>query len=223
MDSKHLPLLIFGSSGASKEIYYLIQQMNLKENAFLDVLGFVEKEEALVGNLVCGNKKVITSDNNIEQFINNYERIGMVIPLGNGNLREKIYLKIQQYNNVFFPNIIHPSVIWEKDIVNMGEGNIIAAGTIITCNFVLGNFNFININCTIGHDVKLGNFNTINPLSSISGDVKIGSGSIIGAGSTVLQGLNIQDNTTLGAGAVLTKDTKKGQVLVGVPAKELRG
>ena len=51
-----------------------------------------------------------------------------------------------------FPNIIDPSVQMSERIT-MGKGNIICAGNILTVDIALGDFNIINLDCTVGHDV----------------------------------------------------------------------
>jgi acetyltransferase-like isoleucine patch superfamily enzyme len=51
--------------------------------------------------------------------------------------------------------------------------------------------------------------------------VHIGSDVWIGANASVLPGVNIGDRTIVAAGAVVTRDTKPGSVVGGVPAREM--
>lgn len=223
MEKEHiLPTLIFGSAGASKDVYYLIKSINDANTKMVyKVIGFVEKETKRIGDLVLEDQKIIASDDNIKEVIKQYPKIAIIIPFGNQNIKKDVYNKIKNFNNVYFPNVISPTAILDKSIVQMGIGNIIAHGVVFAGESNIGNFNSINLGCTIGHDVILGSFNAINPQGCISGNVIINDGCLIGANSTVLQELCIADNVTVGAGAVVTKDVKKGVTVVGIPAKEI--
>lgn len=214
------PLIIFGTSGAALEIYYIIKQCNNIETGCLyEILGFISESEENVGQTVCEDAKIIASDSTIENLLKKYDKLYGTIQFGNPQLKRKIVNKMKKHKNLEYPNIIHPSVLYEKDIVSMGEGNVIAAGSIIACNAVLGNFNLINRSCTIGHDFALGNQNTINPGSIISGNVNIGNHCLLGAGSIILEAKTICDNAVIGAGAVLTKSVDRAGIWTGIPAR----
>ena len=54
------------------------------------------------------------------------------------------------------------------------------------------------------------------------GNVKVGSYSYIGANCTIKQNINIGKNATVGAGAMVTKDVKDFDTVVGQPAKSIK-
>lgn len=218
MNNRNLPLIIIGTEGASKEAYYIIKKINQQENANFNVVGFVDKNIERRGEIIFDGQEILGTDETIQEVIASCRRIGIVIPLGDPATKKKLYQVYRGFRNVVFPNIIHPSVMFEGDY-KLGVGNIISAGIVLACDLKIGNFNLINRCCTTGHDVKIGNFNTLNPASVISGNVTIGNECMIGARAVVLQGLTIGDNVVLGAGAVLTKRAQKGDILVGIPAK----
>lgn len=218
-----LPLIIFGSGGISKEVYQLIKNNNIVSNyQSFDFIGFVEHSDSEIGKHVIDNYTVISSDRDIYNFTSKYPILGIVIPIGNPNLKSLIYEKVKNIPNVVFPNIIHNRVSLNKDTINMGEGNIITEGVKLTCNINMGNFNLINLNSTIGHDTDIGDFNVINPLVAISGNVVLRDKCLIGTGANILQGITIDSATTVGAGAVVIKDVKKDSTVVGVPAKNIK-
>ncbi len=224
MRDSSLPILIFGTAGASKEAYYCVKDINKAKSANLfNVIGFVAKEDSDIGVVICDSIKAVTTDSKIKEYINEFEQLGLIIPLGDTELKRKIYDSMQEYHTrLVFPNIIHPSVIVDEESLNMGVGNIIMAGNVLACDLDLGDFNLINRCCTTGHDVKIGSYNTINPMSVVSGNVEIGNCCLIGAGSILLQGLMVPDYVIIGAGAVLTRNAKKGETLVGIPAKNIK-
>ena len=219
-----IPLILFGTGGASKEVYYLIEQINkVSQDEKYEILGCIEEDEKKVGELAFSKINVIATDENVQSLISNYEQVAIVIPIGDPKIKKKIFEKIDSYNceNILYPNLIHPNAIVDSTLVKMDQGNIISAGVVMACDIELGNFNLINRSCTIGHDVSIGNFNTLNPMATISGDVHIGNDNLIGAGAIVLQGISIGDNITVGAGAVVTKDVEESVTVVGIPATQL--
>ena len=219
-----IPLIIFGTGGASKEVYYLIEEINkVSQDEKYEILGCIEEDEKKVGKLAFSNINVIATDENVQTLINNYGQVAIVIPIGDPEIKKKIFEKIESCNceNIIYPNLIHPNTIFDSTIVKMDQGNIISAGVVMACDIELGSFNLINRSCTIGHDVSIGNFNTLNPMATISGDVHIGNDNLIGAGAIVLQGISIGDNITVGAGAVVTKDVEESVTVVGIPATQL--
>ncbi|WP_053956731.1 NeuD/PglB/VioB family sugar acetyltransferase [Inediibacterium massiliense] len=217
-----IPTVIFGSGGISKEVFHLIEEINsqCKMNVF-DFLGFVDNDKRQIGKEIIDRYKIVTNDEEFEEFTKEYPILGVVIPIGNPKVKKNIYHKIKDIKNIIFPNIIHPNVVLNRNTIFLGQGNVITSGVKLTCNIELGNFNLLNLNCTVGHDVKIGNFNIINPGSNISGNVTITDQCLIGTGAQILQGITIKNNTTIGAGAVVIKDVKEKDVVVGVPAKSI--
>ena len=142
-----------------------------------------------------------------------------MVGIGNPQIIFKVSEKFKNYS---FPNLIHPNFIGHLETINLGIGNIITAGCILTLQIKIGSFNIINLNTTIGHDSTIGNCNVFNPGCSISGGVKIGNCNLFGTNSTVLQYLNCGDNSILGAWAVLSKNLDSNKVAVGIPAKVIK-
>ena len=201
-------IVIVGSSGFADEIHWLIDRMNKVSQSY-SFLGFIDKEPG---------EKVIGDD---DWLINYDKKLAVVIAIGDGTLRSKLVAKYRANTNLFFPNVIDPSVIM-SDSVEMGEGNIICASTIITTGITLGSFDIFNLDCTIGHDTIVDDFVTLNPSCNVSGNCNIGRCSNIGTGTQIIQGLLLGDNTIVGAGAVVSKDLPGNCTAVGVPAKVIK-
>jgi sugar O-acyltransferase (sialic acid O-acetyltransferase NeuD family) len=217
-----LPIVVMGTSGISKEVKTIIDEINNNSygNQF-DFKGYIGEEAKSLGEEINGCK-VVSYDEDFETFIKDFPLIGVVIPIGTSSIKEKIYNKLKGYKNLVFPNIISPrSNIMDINSISFGEGNIICAGVTMTCNITLGSFNLVNINSTIGHDTNIGDFCVINPLTSISGGVTIKSKVLLGAGSTIKQGITLEDSSTVGLGAFIVKDVKANTVMVCQTAKEL--
>lgn len=215
-----LPIVIFGTSGISKEVKTIVDEINeLNYVNQFDFIGFISEKEDEVGNKI-GKELIVTCDSQLEKFFLNYNEIGLIIPIGTPSIKKTIFEKVKRYSNVVFPNIISPSAkIMDSKTVDLGIGNIIASGSVLTTEIRIGNFNLINLNCTIGHEVSIGDYCVINPLSSISGDVTINSEVLCGANSVIKQGITIGRNCIIGLGAFVVKDVDDNSTMICSPAK----
>lgn len=127
----------------------------------------------------------------------------------------------RRFPHIEWPALVHPSVMWQRQTIQVGEGVIICGGSSATVNVRFDPFCMVNISCTIGHEAVIGRGCVLNPTANISGGVELGSGVLVGTGAQILQYLSIGDNAQVGAGAVVTKHVRAGTTVVGVPAKEL--
>jgi len=139
------------------------------------------------------------------------------------------------YSNTIFGDNIqtgHHYLVREK--TSIGNGTLIGSNVIIENKCRIGNNVsiqsgvYIPTYCEIGNDVFLG------PNAVLTNDKYIGfkdprkkkiegviieDKAAIGANSTILPGVRIGRNVVVGSGAVVTKDVRAGEVVVGVPAK----
>lgn len=216
-----IPLIIFTSGAVAKDVYQMISESCSEINKKYDFLGFVSSDINEIDKEVIDGKKVVTCDNYFKKFIEKYSKIAVVIPIANPKIKENIYRMIEKYDNIIYPNIIHDNAIVSDKFVEIGVGNIIAAGSILTHGIKLGNFNLVNVSVTIGHECIIGDFNSINPQAVISGNVKIKGNVLVGTNSTILQEIGICKGATIGAGAVVTRNITRAETFVGIPAREI--
>lgn len=205
-------IYIVGSGGFAREVAWLIEDINEKKPTW-KIMGFIDENEDNIGKELNGYKVL----GNLE-YLNKQEKSYVAIAIGTGEVREKISDKIKKHK---FSILIHPSVMLSK-FVNIGEGTIICAGSIVTTNIDIGNHVIINLDCTVGHDANLKNYTTILPSVNISGNVTVGERTMIGTGSAVIQGLSIGSDTIIGAGAIVVKNIPDNCTAVGNPAKPIK-
>lgn len=220
-----LPLLIFGTSGISKEVKTIVDEINANhyEDTY-DFLGFVAEWETDVGKHI-GKSTVVCSDESFEEYVNQFSVIGIVIPIGTPRIKKTIYERIGNHPNLVFPNIISPSAhIMDYKSIQMGKGNIICSGCVLTTEIRIGDFNLVNLNSTIGHNVQLGSYIVINPLVSVSGDVVVEDEVLLGAGSAIKQGIEVRKNSIVGLGAIIPKSVEENEIMICQAAhKKIKG
>ena len=205
-------IYVIGASGFGREVVWLIEELD-----DWNILGFVDDNKELVGTQING----YTVTNDIDELLKTKEQINVSIAIGNPNIRKKIYEKLSINSNIKFPNIIAKDVrISETN--QLGIGNIICTHSVLTTNISIGNFNHINLSCTIGHDVDIKNFVTIYPGVNISGNVSLDSCVEVGTGSKIIQGKKIKKDIVVGAGSVIVKDLVDFGTYIGIPAKRIK-
>jgi len=207
-------IAIIGAGGFGREVKWLIDQINKNEKKF-EIIGFYDDKE-------------YTSDINGIAYLGKLENINEVnyplsiaVAIGDPQTKKKIVQGINN-QNIDFPNLIHPSVLIGDDNVEMGYGNIICAGVIITVDIEIENFVILNLSCTLGHDTKIKSFSSFMPTVNISGEVLISECVYVGTGAKIINLLQIGENTIVGAGAVVSKSLPANCTAVGIPAKPIK-
>lgn len=206
-------IVIVGVGGFGREVAWLIERINIIKPTW-DLVGFVDDNKLLMGDHISGYPVVGDSI-----WLNNQtEKIYAVCAIGSSNVRKKV---IQKLSNVKFATLIDPKVEI-SNTVEIGEGTIICAGSVLTIDVSLGNHVIINLNCTIGHDSTIRDYVTIYPSVNVSGNTYIQNNVEVGTGTQIIQGLEIGRNTIIGAGSVVVRDIPEYCTAVGSPAKPIK-
>jgi len=208
-------IVIIGAGGFARELKMLI-----------DIINKEKKQYDFAGYLVSDINKLIETDSKDEVigdfswFNDQDEKIATALGIGHPKARLNIANTLSNsFDNIDFPPIIHPNVIYDSSTCLIEKGVIVCASTILTVNVKLEKFSMLNLACTVGHEAIIGAGSVLNPTVNVSGGVKIGESVLIGTGAQVLQYLSIGDNSTVGAGACVTKNLPNNVIAVGIPAK----
>lgn len=197
---------LIGAGGFGREVYSHMVDDGLMTHA--NIRFYVDAEYADNNN---------TFPIEAIDFIN--ERI--LVCIGDPKLREEMVNKLP--NHAKFARFIHSSAkILDTHGVYIGEGSIICAGCILTTNIVLGRHAHLNLNTTIGHDVRAGDYFTTAPAVNISGNLDAGDRVYFGTNSSTREKISICDDVTVGLNAGVVKNIKDPGIYVGSPAKLLK-
>lgn len=209
-------LYIVGAGGFGREVAWLVERINEQKKEW-NLKGFIDDNERLHGNIE--NRYPIVGG--IEYFKTFDEEVWVVCAVGATDLRRKIVERLLENKNIQFATLIDPDVILSEKI-EIGEGSIICAGTIMTIDIYIGKHVIVNLDSTIGHDVKIRDYVTVYPSVNISGHVVVDDGVEIGTGTQIIQGKKIGKRTIIGAGAVVVKNIPAKCTAVGNPAKVIK-
>jgi sugar O-acyltransferase (sialic acid O-acetyltransferase NeuD family) len=205
------PILIYGAGGLGKEVLSLVRALE-----HFEPMGFIDdglrKDTMVKGVRVLGGLDVLNSFST---------PVNMVIAIGDPSAKS-ILVKMIDPSRVYFPVLIHPSVILQdEESIRCGEGSIITAGCILTTDISIGSHVLLNLNTTVGHDVAIGSYASVMTGVNIAGTVKIGDGVLIGSGSNIINGVTVGNFSKIGMGAVVIKDVESETTVVGVPARKV--
>lgn len=207
---------IYGFGGFGREIASIIQTINLV-NPKWNIIGFFDDGVAPGSSNRYG--KVLGG---IEELNKWESELDVVMAIASPAILFKLVSGITN-QNVKFPNIIAPNVLmFDKNSLRLGQGNVICHNCRLSCDVEIGDFNLLNGGVSLGHDVKVGDFNVMQPEVRVSGETTIGNNNFFGVRSLVLQGLTIGCNTRIGTGSTVIRNTKDGMTYFGNPAKILR-
>ncbi len=208
-------IVIIGVGGFGREVKSMIDQVNQSENKY-KLLGFYDDGDNL--NQIYNGVNFL---GRIEDLNLISEKTAVAIGIGDPTLKCKIVSRLKN-PNLYFPTLIHPKAIVGVDDVQIGQGSLICAGTIITCNINIGDFVTLNLLCTVGHDTVIRNYASFMPSVNISGEVIIHENVYVGTGAKIINQLEIGKNTIVGAGAVVSKSLPENCTAVGIPAKPIK-
>ena len=205
-------ICIFGTGGFAKEVFCCaLDMLAIKERFAKEFLYFVVNDEYFKEDKVMGIPVIPLS-----RF--DPADADMVVAVGDPLDRRRIVDAMPM--GTTYATIVHPSAVLSP-WVNLGEGSIVPAGVIITCNVEIGKHAHLNLHATIGHDCVIGDFFTASPGVNVSGTCTVGDCVYLGTNSALKQGLSICDHVTIGMGGVVLRNISEQGVYVGSPVKQL--
>ncbi len=193
-------MYLYGASGHGKVIKDILEAQGRRVDGFID-------DNQLVNEL--SGMPVIHSAENADEVI---------VSIGVNPTRKMI---VEKLNCQIADAAIHPSAIISKT-VDIGEGSVVMAGTVINTESKIGKHCIINTGATVDHECQVGDYVHIAPGVHLCGQVHVGEGSLIGVGSSVIPCIHIGKGCVIGAGSVVVCDIPDGYLAYGNPCKLIK-
>lgn len=200
-------VIIIGASGHGKVVADIVLGSGDK------LIGFLDDNDALPTDIAG-----IPVLGKISDYIK-YEDAFFVIAIGNSVIREKISKRL---GAVRWYTAIHPTAVVSDLDVQIGEGTVIMANTVINPSVRVGKHCIINTTAVIEHDNIIGDFAHVSVGAKLGGTVLVGEHTWIGIGAAVSNNVCICDRCMIGAGTVIARDIKERGTYVGVPARKIK-
>lgn len=191
----------------------------LREGDEWDIVGFLDDNEAKVGQPYCGLPVLGTTQ---ELRALSARGISAVFaPIGDNRSRVRVLTDARDLG-LLVPTFLHHTAIVSRDAI-LGQGVYVLPGSIIMPLVVLEDFVMIGVGAKIAHHTRLGRGVCVSTGTNVGASIEVGDRVLFGIGCTVMTGVHrIGVGAVLGAGTVVIRDVEDGETIVGVPGKPLR-
>lgn len=121
-----------------------------------------------------------------------------------------------------FVPVIHPSAVVAVS-ADLGRATVVLANAVVNPGARLGDNVIVNTGAIVEHDCLIGSHSHIATGARLAGAVEVGEAAHLGIGCSVRQSVRIGSGAIVGAGAVVIQDVPERTVVIGVPARAMRG
>lgn len=194
-------IAILGCGAHAAEIEGYILDSNLMVEDKIDIIGYFDDNEDNWKKYqlkfpLLGKIKDFNPNDNVQ----------LILGLANISIRKEL---ISYYLNkgAKFTNFIHhKSHVF--DTSSIGVGNVLCKNCVIGPNVIIGDFNTLNTNASIGHDSILGVNNVLCPNVGFSGGTKVGDDNFFSLNSATIPNVVIGSRNVIAPNMVIEKIIK---------------
>ena len=203
------PLILIGGGGHCKSV------IEVAESAGYEIKGILDMPDE-VGKEVLPGHKIIGTDDEIPQYV---EECDFIITIGfikNPALRIKLYNKVKAAGGRLATIIASTAHV--SKYAELGEGTVIMHHAFVNAGAKIGDNCIINTFVNIEHDAEVGNQCHISTGTMVNGECKIGENCFIGSQSVCANCIEIASDIIVGAGSVVRKSIRMKGIYAGNPA-----
>lgn len=203
------PLILIGGGGHCKSV------IEVAESAGYEIKGILDMPDE-VGKEVLPGHKVIGTDDEIPQYVEECDFIITVGFIKNPALRIKLYNKVKAAGGRLATIIASTAHV--SKYAELGEGTVIMHHAFANAGAKIGDNCIINTFVNIEHDAEVGNQCHISTGTMVNGECKIGENCFIGSQSVCANCIEIASDIIVGAGSVIRKSIRVKGIYAGNPA-----
>ena len=203
------PLILIGGGGHCKSV------IEVAESAGYEIKGILDMPDE-VGKDVLPGHKVIGTDDEIPQYVEECDFIITVGFIKNPALRIKLYNKVKAAGGRLATIIASTAHV--SKYAELGEGTVIMHQAFVNAGAKIGDNCIINTFVNIEHDAEVGNQCHISTGTMVNGECKIGENCFIGSQSVCANCIEIASDIIVGAGSVVRKSIRMKGIYAGNPA-----
>lgn len=202
-------LILIGGGGHCKSV------IEVAESAGYEIKGILDMPDE-VGKKVLPSHKVIGTDDEIPQYVEECDFIITVGFIKNPALRVKLYNKVKAAGGRLATIIASTAHV--SKYAELGEGTVIMHHAFVNAGAKIGDNCIINTFVNIEHDAEVGNQCHISTGTMVNGECKIGENCFIGSQSVCANCIEIASDIIIGAGSVVRKSIRVKGIYAGNPA-----
>lgn len=203
------PLILIGGGGHCKSV------IEVAESAGYEIKGILDMPNE-IGKDVLPGHKVIGTDDEIPQYVEECDFIITVGFIKNPALRIKLYNKVKEAGGKLATIIASTAHV--SKYAELGEGSVIMHYAFVNAGAKIGDNCIINTFVNIEHDAEVGNQCHISTGTMVNGECKIRENCFIGSQSVCANCIEIGSDIIVGAGSVISKSIRMKGIYAGYPA-----
>ena len=203
------PLILIGGGGHCKSV------IEVAESAGYEIKGILDMPDE-VGKEVLPGHKVIGTDDEIPQYVEECEFVITVGFIKNPAIRIKLYNRVKAAGGTLATIIASTAHV--SKYAELGEGTVIMHHAFVNAGAKIGDNCIINTFVNIEHDAEVGNQCHISTGTMVNGECKIGENCFIGSQSVCANCIEIASDIIVGAGSVVRKSIRVKGIYAGNPA-----
>lgn len=202
-------LILIGGGGHCKSV------IEVAESAGYEIKGILDMPDE-VGKEVLPGHKIIGTDDEIPQYVEECDFIITVGFIKNPAIRIKLYNKVKAAGGRLATIIASTAHV--SKYAELGEGTVIMHHAFVNAGAKIGDNCIINTFVNIEHDAEVGNQCHISTGTMVNGECKIGENCFIGSQSVCANCIEIASDIIVGAGSVIRKSIRVKGIYAGNPA-----
>lgn len=127
---------------------------------------------------------------------------------------------LQNRRRIVPVNAIHRLALLGAPL-ELGHGNLIAAGAVVSTFCRLGNYNIIHAGAVLDHHAQIEDYVEIGAGARVGQGAYIQAEAYIGTGATIAPNVHIGRGAQVAAGSVVLRNVAEGKMVFGNPAQEV--
>ena len=207
------PIIIVGAGGYAQEVVWVIDDIN-KNHPTWECIGFLDPAQPYRKGKTLYDLPILGGFEDVKHLSGS---LCFACGIGDPRARKRECTRAEESG--WIPtSLLHPTVVVARH-VELGEGTIVGAGSILAPYARIGRNCAINTQVTVGHNSIIGDYSVLAPGSRISGNARLEEGVFIGTNGTVYLGRTLGAWSSLGANSFLINNLKPEKSAIGVPAR----
>jgi sugar O-acyltransferase (sialic acid O-acetyltransferase NeuD family) len=212
-------LVIVGTGGTSVDIFDAVLAQRAAGDASFDPFCFLDDNPSRIGQTLHGLpvKGPLESARDMADCV----FISGIGSPGNFWRRDEFVRRLGVAPDRF-ATVVHPTAS-VSSLAEIGLGTAILQHVTISANARVGSHVVILPNSIVSHDCTVGDYTCITGGVCLSGNVDVDEFCYLGSNCSVIGGRRIHAKSLVGIGSVVLEDVQSNTVVVGNPARFLRG
>ena len=220
------PLILLGYGGNVVDVIDMVDDMNAAAGAGdprYEVLGYLDPRDELQGRAPHGYP-VLGRLPDAPRYVQQYRDVRFTTWIGRV---DTYHLRPERIASLGVPHerfasLVHPTSYLSRR-AKLGRGALVFQQCTVSNQAVLGDHVVVLPQTVISHDCELGDYAVVTSACIVGSEAKVGRNAYLGAGCSMLPGVTIGEGSLVGIGTVVLRDVAPDTVVVGNPARVLRG